>query len=156
MWFQIIDSGFLGRKPQEMEDRGGPSVGRCGWAATVRKFRACAEVHSTWSSEAGTGGVAMPHGRLSQHPPDAAETVLVKPGHCTAELTDASVMLGTSLEGRARLAAGFRPQGRTSGQARLRPPELGGLRRRGFRNRSFVSSSSRCSHQKSSQLSLRA
>ena len=79
----------------------------------------------------------MPHGRLSQHPPDAAETVLVKPGHCTAELTDASVMLGTSLEGRARLAAGFRPQGRTSGQARLRPPELGGLRRRGFRNRSL-------------------
>ena len=74
----------------------------------------------------------MPHGRLSQHPPDAAETVLVKPGRCTAELTDASVMLGTSLEGRARLAAGFRPQGRTSGQARLRPPELGGLRRRGF------------------------
>lgn len=51
----------------------------------------------------------MPHGRLSQHPPDAAETVLVKPGHCTAELTDASVMPGTSLEGRARLAAGFRP-----------------------------------------------
>ena len=53
--------------------------------------------------------MAKPHGRLSQHPPDAAETV--KPGHCAAELTDASVMLGTSLEGRARLAAGFRPQG---------------------------------------------
>ena len=113
-------------------------MGRCGWGATVREVRACAEVRSTWSSDAGTGGVAMPHGQLSQHPPGGAETALVKPGHCAAELTAASVMLGMSLEGRARQAAGLCPQGRTSGQACLSPPEPGEPRRWRFRIRALL------------------
>ena len=77
----------------------------------------------------------MPHGQLSQHQPDGVETVLVKPGRCVAEPTDTLVVLRKALGGRARLAAGFHPQGRVSGRLRRRPPELGGLRRWRFQIR---------------------
>ena len=95
----------------------------------------CGGSFRLWSSEAGPGGVVMPHGQLSQHQPDGVETVLVKPGRCVAEPTDTLVVLRKALGGRARLAAGFHPQGRVSGRLRRRPPELGGLRRWRFQIR---------------------
>ncbi|CAI9179049.1 unnamed protein product [Rangifer tarandus platyrhynchus] len=102
--------------------------GRCPEVSGV-----CGGSFRLWSSEAGPGGVVMPHCQLSQHQPDGVETVLVKPGRCAAELTDMLVVLGMALGSRARLAAGFHPQGRVSGRSRQSPPELGELRRWRFR-----------------------